>query len=190
MTQNSVFVGLQELNVKLILSSSQVEELKVQLSFQFVPYFVNEKSSKCYVVAVFYSCLVQLSLFGFARFWTSFSVYRFWCLCDVFNDNILTIQVAFKTGDYRQQVIFIGGLTDGFLATEYVINVFVTFMMCHFVFHLSSLVDFGVNRFILCIFPLRNVLFTIHCHFQKIIKFSVLNCWMLKASYYYLIFLF
>lgn len=29
------------------------------------------------------------------------------------------IQVAFKTGDYKQQVIFIGGLTDGFLATEY-----------------------------------------------------------------------
>lgn len=29
------------------------------------------------------------------------------------------IQVAFKIGDYRQQVIFIGGLTDGFLATEY-----------------------------------------------------------------------
>ncbi|KAI5349716.1 hypothetical protein L3X38_002605 [Prunus dulcis] len=29
------------------------------------------------------------------------------------------IQVAFKTGDYRQQVIFIGGLTDGFLATDY-----------------------------------------------------------------------
>ncbi|XVF64969.1 hypothetical protein PTKIN_Ptkin09bG0209200 [Pterospermum kingtungense] len=29
------------------------------------------------------------------------------------------IQVAFKTGDYNQQVIFIGGLTDGFLATEY-----------------------------------------------------------------------
>lgn len=33
---------------------------------------------------------------------------------------ILNMQVAFKTGDYRQQVIFIGGLTDGFLATEYV----------------------------------------------------------------------
>ncbi|KAH7843809.1 hypothetical protein Vadar_020964 [Vaccinium darrowii] len=29
------------------------------------------------------------------------------------------IQVAFKTGDHKQQVIFIGGLTDGFLATEY-----------------------------------------------------------------------
>ncbi|KAK9070726.1 hypothetical protein SSX86_011128 [Deinandra increscens subsp. villosa] len=29
------------------------------------------------------------------------------------------IQVAFKTGDYKQQVVFIGGLTDGFLATEY-----------------------------------------------------------------------
>lgn len=29
------------------------------------------------------------------------------------------LQVAFKTGNYRQQVIFIGGLTDGFLATEY-----------------------------------------------------------------------
>ncbi|KAF8388001.1 hypothetical protein HHK36_026667 [Tetracentron sinense] len=28
-------------------------------------------------------------------------------------------QVAFKTGDFKQQVIFIGGLTDGFLATEY-----------------------------------------------------------------------
>ena len=32
----------------------------------------------------------------------------------------LIVQVAFKTGDYKQQVIFIGGLTDGFLATEYV----------------------------------------------------------------------
>lgn len=29
------------------------------------------------------------------------------------------IQVAFKTGDYKQQLIFIGGLTDGFLATQY-----------------------------------------------------------------------
>ncbi|CAA6669007.1 unnamed protein product [Spirodela intermedia] len=29
------------------------------------------------------------------------------------------VQVAFKTGDFRQQVIFIGGLTDGLLATEY-----------------------------------------------------------------------
>ncbi|XP_047336298.1 UPF0613 protein PB24D3.06c-like [Impatiens glandulifera] len=29
------------------------------------------------------------------------------------------IQVAFKTGDYKQQVIFIGGLTDGFLSTNY-----------------------------------------------------------------------
>ena len=32
----------------------------------------------------------------------------------------LIVQVAFKTGDYKQQVIFIGGLTDGFLTTEYV----------------------------------------------------------------------
>ncbi|XP_057992674.1 UPF0613 protein PB24D3.06c-like isoform X2 [Hevea brasiliensis] len=29
------------------------------------------------------------------------------------------IQVAFKTGNHKQQIIFIGGLTDGFLATEY-----------------------------------------------------------------------
>ncbi|KAI3948244.1 hypothetical protein MKX01_014843 [Papaver californicum] len=29
-------------------------------------------------------------------------------------------QVAFKTGDFKQQVIFIGGLTDGLLATDYV----------------------------------------------------------------------
>uniref|UniRef100_A0A7C9A8C9 Uncharacterized protein n=1 Tax=Opuntia streptacantha TaxID=393608 RepID=A0A7C9A8C9_OPUST len=28
-------------------------------------------------------------------------------------------QVAFQTGDYKQQVIFIGGLGDGFMATEY-----------------------------------------------------------------------
>ncbi|KAI4369612.1 hypothetical protein MLD38_018035 [Melastoma candidum] len=28
-------------------------------------------------------------------------------------------QVAFKTGDYKQQAIFIGGLTDGLLATDY-----------------------------------------------------------------------
>ncbi|KAJ8451972.1 hypothetical protein Cgig2_016553 [Carnegiea gigantea] len=28
-------------------------------------------------------------------------------------------QVAFRTGDYKQQVIFIGGLGDGFMATEY-----------------------------------------------------------------------
>lgn len=33
--------------------------------------------------------------------------------------GVLYLQVAFKTGDYKQQVIFIGGLTDGFLATEY-----------------------------------------------------------------------
>ncbi|KAK4797132.1 hypothetical protein SAY86_029458 [Trapa natans] len=33
-------------------------------------------------------------------------------------DFVLTKRVAFKTGDYKQQVIFIGGLTDGFLATE------------------------------------------------------------------------
>ncbi|XP_047147146.1 UPF0613 protein PB24D3.06c-like [Vigna umbellata] len=30
-----------------------------------------------------------------------------------------SIQVAFKTGDFKRQVIFIGGLTDGFLATSY-----------------------------------------------------------------------
>lgn len=30
-----------------------------------------------------------------------------------------SVQVAFKTGDFKQQVIFIGGLTDGFLATDY-----------------------------------------------------------------------
>ncbi|KAF6145274.1 hypothetical protein GIB67_041469 [Kingdonia uniflora] len=29
------------------------------------------------------------------------------------------LRVAFKTGDFKQQVVFIGGLTDGFLATEY-----------------------------------------------------------------------
>ncbi|KAK7387805.1 hypothetical protein VNO78_22598 [Psophocarpus tetragonolobus] len=29
------------------------------------------------------------------------------------------IQAAFKTGDFKRQVIFIGGLTDGFLATSY-----------------------------------------------------------------------
>lgn len=28
------------------------------------------------------------------------------------------MKVAFKTGNYKQQVVFIGGLTDGFLATE------------------------------------------------------------------------
>lgn len=31
------------------------------------------------------------------------------------------IQVAFRTGDYKQQVIFIGGLGDGFMATEYLV---------------------------------------------------------------------
>ncbi|KAM7260017.1 hypothetical protein ACFE04_015758 [Oxalis oulophora] len=31
----------------------------------------------------------------------------------------LLLVVAFRTGDYKQQVIFIGGLTDGFLATDY-----------------------------------------------------------------------
>ncbi|KAG8100306.1 hypothetical protein GUJ93_ZPchr0013g36780 [Zizania palustris] len=30
-----------------------------------------------------------------------------------------SVQVAFRTGDFNQQVIFIGGLTDGFLATDY-----------------------------------------------------------------------
>ncbi|XP_047958018.1 UPF0613 protein PB24D3.06c [Salvia hispanica] len=37
----------------------------------------------------------------------------------MFKYGTKSIQVAFKTGDYKQQVIFIGGLTDGFLATEY-----------------------------------------------------------------------
>ncbi|KAH9572141.1 hypothetical protein CY35_02G130900 [Sphagnum magellanicum] len=32
-----------------------------------------------------------------------------------------SIQVAFRTGDFKQQVIFIGGLTDGLLATDYVV---------------------------------------------------------------------
>lgn len=35
---------------------------------------------------------------------------------------VLLVQVAFKTGEYKQQVIFIGGLTDGFLATQYASN--------------------------------------------------------------------
>jgi hypothetical protein len=39
--------------------------------------------------------------------------------------------VAFKTGDFSQQVIFIGGLTDGLLATEYV-NVSETISLYHF----------------------------------------------------------
>ncbi|KAH9311817.1 hypothetical protein KI387_026852, partial [Taxus chinensis] len=30
-----------------------------------------------------------------------------------------SVQAAFRTGDFKQQVIFIGGLTDGLLATEY-----------------------------------------------------------------------
>jgi len=34
-------------------------------------------------------------------------------LCDKF----FYLQVAFKSGDFKRQVIFIGGLTDGFLAT-------------------------------------------------------------------------
>jgi Protein of unknown function (DUF1749) len=39
--------------------------------------------------------------------------------------------VAFKTGDFSQQVVFIGGLTDGLLATEYV-NTFKTISLYHF----------------------------------------------------------
>lgn len=30
------------------------------------------------------------------------------------------MQVAFKTDDYKKRAIFIGGLTDGSVATEYV----------------------------------------------------------------------
>lgn len=40
--------------------------------------------------------------------------------------------MAFKTGDFSQQVVFVGGLTDGLLATEYV-NVSETiFFFYHF----------------------------------------------------------
>ena len=46
------------------------------------------------------------------------------------------IQVAFKTGDYKQQVIFIGGLTDGFMATEYV---FIEGFFPDWTFHLLHL---------------------------------------------------
>lgn len=38
--------------------------------------------------------------------------------CQILVD--MFVQVAFKTGDFKQEVIFIGGLTDGLLATEYV----------------------------------------------------------------------
>lgn len=40
-------------------------------------------------------------------------------LLDVSMIFFFCLQVAFKTGNYKQQVIFIGGLTDGLLATEY-----------------------------------------------------------------------
>ncbi|CAN7087032.1 unnamed protein product [Brassica oleracea var. botrytis] len=37
---------------------------------------------------------------------------------------ISVTKVAFKTGEYKQQVIFIGGLTYGLLATEYGASLF------------------------------------------------------------------
>jgi len=37
----------------------------------------------------------------------------------LFKYGTKSAQVAFRTGDFKQQVIFIGGLTDGLLATEY-----------------------------------------------------------------------
>ncbi|XP_077218918.1 alpha/beta-Hydrolases superfamily protein [Tasmannia lanceolata] len=40
--------------------------------------------------------------------------------CVLFKYGPKPAQVAFRTGDFKQQVIFIGGLTDGFLATEYI----------------------------------------------------------------------
>ncbi|KZV55422.1 hypothetical protein F511_40088 [Dorcoceras hygrometricum] len=52
------------------------------------------------------------------------------------------IQVAFKTGDYKQQVIFIGGLTDGFLATEYDTRL-VLYDHMHFMEH------YGFDKFLL-----------------------------------------
>ncbi|KAG2304394.1 hypothetical protein Bca52824_033045 [Brassica carinata] len=39
-------------------------------------------------------------------------------------DPISVTKVVFKTGEYKQQVIFIGGLTDGILATEYEASLF------------------------------------------------------------------
>ncbi|KAF3615694.1 hypothetical protein FXO37_35399 [Capsicum annuum] len=44
---------------------------------------------------------------------------RNWGLFKGITLQAIDVDVAFKTGDYKQQVIFIGGLTDGFLATDY-----------------------------------------------------------------------
>lgn len=52
---------------------------------------------------------------------------------------LLLAQVAFKTGDYKQQVIFIGGLTDGFLATEYAIYPMLVPILCTFIFSVPLL---------------------------------------------------
>lgn len=70
------------------------------------------------------------------------------------------LQVAFKTGDYKQQVIFIGGLTDGFLATEYV-----SYYIPHF--HLPILLFFiPFSMFMFFFFHFLPFMIWAKCHYQ------------------------
>lgn len=53
----------------------------------------------------------KLTLFGYIL-----PVLHYQWLCAI--TSLFFFQVAFRTGDFNHQVIFIGGLTDGLLATE------------------------------------------------------------------------
>lgn len=61
-------------------------------------------------------------------------VFKKWLLAVTacLSHHYMYLQVAFKTGEYKQQVIFIGGLTDGLLATEYVASSLSPFLYIFF----------------------------------------------------------
>nr|CAB3456082.1 unnamed protein product [Digitaria exilis] len=59
-----------------------------------------------------------LEEFWSSRLWSSAEVWSSRCASSR-HSAIALLSVAFRTGDFNHQVIFIGGLTDGLLATDY-----------------------------------------------------------------------
>lgn len=68
------------------------------------------------------------------------------------------LQVAFKTGEYKQQVIFIGGLTDGLLATEYVPSPFRPNFFYIFLVWLCEVFGYSYYYMMVC-FPIESRFF-------------------------------
>lgn len=94
-----VWIDLQPLKVMVQMPLCSVI-LSAVWFLQYLLFFFKKIRSKS-----------KLTLFGYIL-----PVLHYQWLCAI--TSLFFFQVAFRTGDFNHQVIFIGGLTDGLLATE------------------------------------------------------------------------